>query len=149
MDGGVSTIPQSGDISIQELAAQLVPEGCRFLIVDRSSLPNDRSLRDAWILDAETGAVAIDPAKAAQIANPVPVSVTMEQARIELFACGILEAVEGLIALMPGEDGDIARIRWQSAPRLNRDDALLLMMADQLSLTSVQVDQMFIRASAR
>ena len=49
-EGGVSIIipaPECG-LTIEEIAAKDVPEGKNYKIVDVSSIPEDRTFRDAW-----------------------------------------------------------------------------------------------------
>ena len=54
----------------------------------------------------------------------------------------VLDEVKELVT------GDItAQLHWEYASVVERDNAVLLMMAEQLGLTSEQVDEMFIAAS--
>ncbi|UWU13279.1 hypothetical protein N2599_14110 [Rhizobium sullae] len=53
-DGGVSVIipaPET-DLTVEEIAAQDVPTGKPYKIVDASEIPTDRSHRMAWTVDA-------------------------------------------------------------------------------------------------
>jgi len=92
--------------------------------------------------------IIIDAVKAAQITNHVPVLVTPKQARLAMLDAGILATVEGLIAGMEGVDGQKARIVWEWANEIRRDDPLLVSLASSLGMTSAQIDQLFIAASA-
>lgn len=40
-----------GDISIEQLAVKITPNGVPFLIVDASDIPTDRSQRGQWTAD--------------------------------------------------------------------------------------------------
>ena len=54
----------------------------------------------------------------------------------------VLDEVEELVT------GDrTAQLYWEYASVIERDNEILLMMAEQLGLTSEQVDEMFIEAS--
>jgi hypothetical protein len=75
---------------------------------------------------------------------PVPQSITQRQARIILSRAGYLSTVESAIATMPGTSGEEARITWEFATEVRRDDPLLVQISGLLNLTSEQVDQMFI-----
>lgn len=49
-EGGVSIIvpaPQSG-LTIEEIAARVVPKGKPFKIINASDIPSDRTFRNAW-----------------------------------------------------------------------------------------------------
>lgn len=78
----------------------------------------------------------------------VPQSVTMRQARLAMLQAGILDDVEALIASMPGDDGRAARIDWEYALEVRRDWPLIAALAQQMSLTSEQVDELFIAAAS-
>jgi len=82
------------------------------------------------------------------MANTVPQAVTMLQARLALIAAGHFKAVDSFIANMPGLEGDAARAYWDFAPRVLRDDALVIKMAEHLNLNALALDQLFIAASA-
>ena len=47
-DGGVSIVIPSGEVSIEQVIAQSVPEGKPYKIVDVADIPTDRTFRDAW-----------------------------------------------------------------------------------------------------
>jgi hypothetical protein len=49
-DGGVAIVVPSPDcpLTIDEIAAQVVPPGKPFKIIDTANVPSDRSDRDTW-----------------------------------------------------------------------------------------------------
>jgi len=74
--------------------------------------------------------------------SQVPQSITPLQAKLQLLKLGLLDEVEALVT------GDrTAQLYWEYASVIERDNAVLLLMAEQLGLTSEQVDEMFIEAS--
>lgn len=73
----------------------------------------------------------------------VPEQVTMFQCRAILSQMGILSQVD---SAMQAAGGD-ALLAWEYAGTVHRQSPLVNSMATQLSLTSDQVDQMFIQAS--
>ncbi|TRO41723.1 hypothetical protein EQ832_01530 [Pseudomonas sp. ALS1131] len=77
----------------------------------------------------------------------VPRTVSMRQARRALLDAGILAAVDASIAGMPGEDGQRARIDWEYATEVDRTWPLIGYMAEQLGLSEVQVDALFVSAA--
>lgn len=83
----------------------------------------------------------------------VPDSVSMAQARLALLQFRLpggqaaLAAASAAIAAMPGIEGDAARIKWEFASEVRRDDQLVAGMAAALGLTSEQLDQLFITAA--
>lgn len=77
-------------------------------------------------------------------APPVPSSVTPRQVRLLLLSQGLLTQVEAIIA----QSDEATKITWQYASEFRRADPLLIALAQQLGLTSEQVDGFFVAASA-
>ena len=74
--------------------------------------------------------------------SQVPQSITPLQAKLQLLKLGLLDEVEALVA------GDrTSQLYWEYASVIERDNAILLLMANSIGLTSEQVDEMFIAAS--
>jgi hypothetical protein len=46
--GVVVLIPADKDITLEELAARIVPAGRPYKIIHKSEVPSDRTFRDAW-----------------------------------------------------------------------------------------------------
>lgn len=46
--GGVSVIHPTGELPIEEVARKDVPAGARYAIIDKDTLPTDRTFRNAW-----------------------------------------------------------------------------------------------------
>lgn len=78
---------------------------------------------------------------------PVPQSVTMRQARQAMLSAGILAQVDALIAAMPGEEGESARIDWNHARDVKRDWPLIGALGPQVGLNEQQIDDLFIYAA--
>ena len=74
---------------------------------------------------------------------PVPQSVTVAQARLALLNAGLLTSTNAIIAIMPGVEGDAARIKWEYSANIRRDDPLVAALANALNLTNTQVDDVF------
>ena len=47
-EGGVAIVIPSGEVSIEEVIASVVPAGKPYKVVDVSDIPTDRTFRDAW-----------------------------------------------------------------------------------------------------
>lgn len=75
----------------------------------------------------------------------VPPYVPMWKAKIVLDANSLLEAAD---ALIEGSGNTSYRLAWEYATEISRESPLLLWAAEQLELTSEQVDAMFIAAYA-
>ena len=74
--------------------------------------------------------------------SQVPQSITPLQAKLQLLKLGLLDEVEALVT------GDRAsQLYWEYASVVERDNAVLLLMANSIGLTSEQVDEMFMEAS--
>lgn len=74
---------------------------------------------------------------------PVPFGVTMRQARLALLQSGLLTQVNTAIANMPGVAGDAARITWEFAGDVQRNDTMLAQLAGALGLSDAQLDDLF------
>ena len=89
---------------------------------------------------ALTGEVApADP-----VVIPIPQSVTMRQARLALLSAGFLDSVEVAIT----GAGPAAKIEWEYAQEVQRAAGLVPAMATALGMTELQIDALFIAASA-
>ena len=97
-------------------------------------------------IEGEFGAVAeyVEPV----VPVVIPIKVTMRQARLALLQVGLLGSVQTSIDAMTGPEGDAARIEWEYAQELRRDHPLTQTLSGSLGLSSAQLDQLFITASA-
>lgn len=75
--------------------------------------------------------------------DPVPVVVTMRQARLALLGAGLLAQVNTAVANMPGAEGDAARIEWEYAQEVRRDSPLVAALSAAFGWTSAQLDDLF------
>src|SRR5690348_6565071 len=64
-------------------------------------------------------------------AQAAPSVITMRQARRALFKSGYLSQVDSLIASIPGDEGEEARIDWAKAIEVKRSHPLVSAMAAQ------------------
>ncbi len=78
---------------------------------------------------------------------PVPQSVTMRQARLALYAAGLLTSVDAAIAAMPEPDKTAASITWEFAQTVDRGFGMVPQLAAALGMTETQIDELFIAAS--
>lgn len=104
------------------------------------------------ITDALTGEQTIRPytpeeiaaLEAAALAAAVPKVVSRKQVRLLLLNQGLLDQVEALIATRD----KATQIEWQDSLEFHRDNPLLNALAQNIGLSSEQIDQFFIDASA-
>lgn len=76
--------------------------------------------------------------------DPVPMSVTMRQARIALLSLGMLDQVEAALAAIPDEmQRRVALQTWEYSAAVERFNPLIVMLAPALGLTEAQVDDLF------
>lgn len=107
------------------------------------AMPNDT---EAHGRDAYARAIAGEFGQITPYTAPPPVIpkvVTMRQARLALLQQSLLAAVEAAVA----QAGEVAKIEWQYATDVKRDNALVTAIASQLNLTSQQLDDLFTLAS--
>jgi hypothetical protein len=84
--------------------------------------------------------IKIDPTR---LPPTTPTSVTARQARLALFAAGLLSTVEAAIA---AEGGAVA-IEWEYASTIERASPLVTEIASSLGLTEEQLDALFTQAA--
>jgi len=70
--------------------------------------------------------------------------VTMRQARLQLLDMELLDSVEAMLS-----DNRAWQIEWEYATEVRRDNPIITAMAQALSLTEEQLDDMFKQASLR
>ena len=78
-------------------------------------------------------------------APPVPASVSPRQARLAIESAGLTAQVEAAVE----SAGTAARIAWDYALEVRRDDPLLVQLATALGLSDGDLDQLFVAAAAR
>lgn len=84
------------------------------------------------------------------LADPVvnvPEEVTMRQARLILSRAGYLTNADNALKAMTGQAGEEARIQWEYAATLRRDNPLVQALGQALQLDSQTVDTLFIEAA--
>ena len=140
----VSPAPEYQD-NLEELAAQIMPSGVPFRVLNDAAFPQDRNYRSAWVFDfADPAAViTIDPAKAAEADRQKLSTITARQLRLALLRLGVTGAqVEAQIAAMPGTDAarEAAMIEWEYATTYQRDHPLVVALGAALGLTTAQID---------
>lgn len=74
----------------------------------------------------------------------IPKAIEMRQARLALLKTGHLAAVKTAIDALEGEDGEAARIEWEYAQTVVRTSPLVAAMAQALSLSETDVDNLFV-----
>ena len=74
--------------------------------------------------------------------NRVPRQVTMRQARVALSRAGLLAAVNAAVASADDE----TKITWEFAQGVKRNSPYIAAIGGILSLTSEQIDNLFIEA---
>lgn len=73
----------------------------------------------------------------------IPKTVTPRQARLVLLQAGLLDQVESSINTVGGS----AKITWEYATQIDRDDPLITTLGQSLNLTDQQIDNLFIQAA--
>lgn len=106
---------------------------------DMASIPPDPANSDyaaylVWIAEGNTPEPYVPPP------TPIPTRLTMEQTRLALLESGKLDLVEAAVLQFP----KAAKIRWEFASHVNRDDPLTQAFIDLLGLTVEETDALFI-----
>ena len=79
---------------------------------------------------------------------PVPLRVTMRQARLALHGAGKLAAVESAIDALSEPAKTAARIEWEYSSEVQRHNGFVAQLAPALGLSDAQLDALFVSAAA-
>jgi hypothetical protein len=85
----------------------------------------------------------IDAEVAKGASAPQVTTITPRQARLALFAAGILDQVEAAVDAA----GGAVKISWEYATQINRHDPLIESIGPTLGLTDDQIDLIFNQAA--
>lgn len=79
---------------------------------------------------------------------PVPESITMRQARLELLNVGKLDDVDAALAAIPNEqERKAAQIEWEYAAIVERQAPLVKALTPALGFNEEEMDDLFKRAA--
>ena len=78
----------------------------------------------------------------------IPQEVTMRQARLALLENGLLANVQPAINSLPEPDKTKAQIEWDYSNALQRSNPFVAVLGSALGLSSQDLDDLFIQASA-
>lgn len=78
----------------------------------------------------------------------IPQEVTMRQARLALLENGLLANVQPAINSLPEPDKTKAQIEWEYSNALQRSNPFVAVLGAALGLSSQDLDDLFIQASA-
>lgn len=98
--------------------------------------------------DTEVGGVLVTKAEqevkylADKAKALVPSEVTMRQARLALLDAGLLASVNTLLSA-----DERAKIMWEYATHVYRNEPLVLSMQQATGMTDLQIDELFVAAS--
>jgi hypothetical protein len=83
--------------------------------------------------------VYVDTQRSYTVVQNMPNSISMRQARLQLLAMNLLDAVNTQISTMP----TAAQIEWEYATEVKRDNPLVLALQTALSMTDSDMDLFF------
>lgn len=130
------SIPENADLTsigfalLHDGEIPVAPEGK--IIIDGAPVERDGKWYTAYELQ-----------DAPEVAEYVPYSVSMGQARLALFDMGKLADVDTLISSLPETERQRAKIEWEFRPTVERDSPLVLQIGAALGL---DLDAVFIAA---
>lgn len=78
----------------------------------------------------------------------VPKQIENWRARTVLLKMGLLDSVNQIINAMTGDEGTLVRTAWEAGASLERTSPTVNALAATLSLSTTQVDTLFIQAAA-
>lgn len=119
-------------------------DGARIPIYEKDDLPNTNpdfiEYKD-WLV---SGGIPDQPDPDTE---PVPYEVRLWQARIILHEMGLLTRVEFLLENLEEPLKTRARNIWEYAGTVERDNGIVLQLAQAIPLTSAELDRLFIAAN--
>lgn len=77
----------------------------------------------------------------------VPESITARQARLVLHSKGLLNSVEPSIESLPEPERTNAKIEWEYATTLHRNNPFITVLGNALGLTETEIDELFIEGN--
>lgn len=95
-----------------------------------------------WDVVAPAWYTAPSEPEPAPVAVEVPQEVTMRQARLALFAAGLLPTVDAAVAQI----GGAAAIEWEYSGTVRRDYGLVAQLGPLLGMDDAALDALFIAA---
>lgn len=104
-----------------------------------------------WLTPEEYASYCEDPSRLGAIVEsylahsppPAKNSVSMRQARLALLQSGLLTSINTALETLPGEEGEKARIEWEYATEVDRDWPLVNTLAEHMSITQEQLNDLF------
>lgn len=130
--------------------------GFYILEVHGENMPPDaREIEESHYASLQGVAFDVDatgnphPRRAEDYPMAAPRVVSMRQARLALLAAGKLAAVDPAIDQMPSPQREEARIEWDYAMTVDRDSAVVRLLATALQLDDGELDALFTDAAAR
>lgn len=91
--------------------------------------------------------VEADPPEILPPVIPVPASITMRQARLQLHAIGKLVAVQEAINQLPEPPKTSAQIEWDYAAVVERASPFVALLTPALGLSDEEMDELFREAA--
>jgi hypothetical protein len=151
----ISTSPIDGGIEISDAqyqeALQAIAEGKRIRVQEgqlvalhlgTKTVYEASTGRSLEVLEDEAIPEGYSVTPPAEEEEKVTV-VSMRQARLALLQVGLLPSVVGAVE----QAGEAAKITWEYATEVRRDDALVAFLAQKLSLTEGTLDDLFTLAN--
>lgn len=116
-------------------------------LTDNAFIPSDPNNKD-WQEYQEWLNLGNISEPAVSLAQLVPQSVSMRQARLALLQSNLLQQVSDAVNAMTGIEGNKARIEWEFSSTVERNRPLVQNMSMILNLTSEQLDNLFVLAAS-
>lgn len=98
--------------------------------------------------EAELGEVLAHAGVESNPFPPVPVYVTMAQARVALKQAGLFNTIDAGLNALSEPQKSVALTAWEYSPNVSRNGALVTTLAGQFGLTEKQLDDLFTAAAA-
>lgn len=136
-------------MTIEELAQQIIPENTSFRIVEDNFFPLNDEYRDAWTIAEDlTGNIFIDQTKVEAIKLSKLKPLSRRQFRRVLVQNGYdLDVIKAkILEIEDTQTRQLTLIDWEDADTFERLDTSLIMMAEMMGMSDDQVNAMWEQA---
>lgn len=131
-------------MTLAEIAAQAVPQGVKYFVVDSATFPD--APPEAWEL-SDDGTITVNQDKVAELKRNQLTALTRRQFKLTLLENDLLQTVENAIAAI--EDVKLRtriQIEYTESEKFERSSESVKYMLSLIDLTDEQVDEMWIEA---
>lgn len=133
-------------MTIEEIAAQAIPESVKYFIVDSTTFPSEPT--ESWEL-SEDGVITVNQDKVAELKIASYPTLTNRQFHLTLVMNELEDTVRSAInAIEDPKRKAIVNIEFNKADRFKRTGTSILFMQEQLGMSNDELNKLWEQALA-